>query len=144
MDKEVPSDIETSNQSLKEKHEGISLSFVAALMLILAGLIAIFTWLPFLIGQEQIVDLFQQNFENLNIIISREKIIFLLTIIGSIEIVLSILVIISGILALKKKRWGFAIVFSLLGFFTIGMFFISSILSIIALVLLFLSKHEFR
>ena len=144
MDKEASSDIKTSNQSLKEKREGISLSFVAALMLILAGLIAILTWLPFLIGQEQIVDLFQQNFENLNIIISREKIIFLLTIIGSIEIVISILVIVSGILALKKKRWGFAIVFSLLGFFTIGIFFISSVLSMIALVLLFLSKHEFK
>ena len=112
--------------------------------MILAGLIALLTWLPFLIGQEQIVTLFQQNFENLNIYISQEKIRLLLTIIGSIEIVISILVIISGILALKKIRWGFAILFSLLGFFTIGMLFISSVLSIIGLVLLFLSKHEFK
>ena len=62
----------------------------------------------------------------------------------SIEIVISLLVIISGILALKKIRWGIAILFSLLGFFTIGMFFISTVLSIVGLVLLFLSKHEFK
>ena len=144
MNKEEPFAIETSNPTFKEKPSKISLSFAAALLLILAGLIALFTWLPFLIGQEQIVDLFQQNFENLNINIARNKIIFLLTIIGSIEIVISILVIIGGIFALKKKGWGFALLFSLLGFFTIGMFFISSILSILGLVLLFLSKHEFQ
>jgi hypothetical protein len=133
-----------SNISLEKKQAARSYSFAAAIVLILAGLIALLTWLPFLIGQEQIITLFQQNFENLNIYISLERIRLLLTIIGSIEIIISLLVIISGILALRKIRWGIAILFSLLGFFTIGMLFISSVLSIIGLVLLFLSKHEFK
>lgn len=144
MNNEGSSNIKNSNESLKEKPAFKLISFAAALILILAGIIAFLTWFQFLIGQEQIVDLFQQNLENLNINISREKIISLITIISSIEIILSLLVITSGILALKKKWWGLAILFSLLGFFTIGMFFISSALSITGLVLLFFSKHEFQ
>lgn len=131
-------------QTEKQQKRTKNLSFSAALILIFAGAIAIISWFPFLISQDQIVSLFQQNFERINIMISAERIKSLITTIGAIEIILSLLVIISGILALMRKRWGFALIFSLLGFFTVGPFFISSVLAIIGLVVLYLAKNEFN
>ncbi|MEE8564982.1 MAG: hypothetical protein V3S79_01205, partial [Candidatus Thermoplasmatota archaeon] len=49
-----------------------------------------------------------------------------------------------GIISIKRKMWGFTIVMSIIGLFTIGPFLLSSILSLIALILIALSKKEFQ
>jgi|GEM_PF-3047181 len=51
--------------------------------------------------------------------------------------------LIGGICAIKKVYWGIALLASILGIFTIGPYYLGSILSIAALLLLMLSRDEF-
>ena len=46
-------------------------------------------------------------------------------------------------MALRRRMWGLALVGSILGLFTIGYFGLSSLLSLIALIVLVMSKDEF-
>lgn len=48
-----------------------------------------------------------------------------------------------AIFSFKRERWGIAVLGAFLGIFLIGVLFISTILSIIALVFLLMSKDEF-
>lgn len=63
---------------------------------------------------------------------------------ATIQIVLSIFPLLGGVIAVKKTHWGIALAGSSVGLFTIGPFFISSLLSLIALILIAVSKEEFR
>jgi uncharacterized membrane protein (UPF0136 family) len=67
------------------------------------------------------------------------------TICGITECVLSVFTILGGIVALKRKMRNIALIGGILGVFTIGpIFFISTILSVIGLVLIMTSKNEFQ
>lgn len=55
---------------------------------------------------------------------------------GSIQVV-------GGVFSLKRRKWWIAILGAILGIFLVGVLFISSILSFIAMILLFMSKDEF-
>ena len=63
---------------------------------------------------------------------------------ATIGVVLSIFPLLGGIMAVKKTHWGVALAGSSIGLFTIGPFFISTLLSLIALILIAVSKEEFR
>ncbi len=58
-------------------------------------------------------------------------------------IFLGVVQIVGGYLAYNRRYWVFAIICAIIGIFLIGFFFISTVVSIIALVLLFMSKDEF-
>jgi hypothetical protein len=68
----------------------------------------------------------------------------ILIICGVIGIIFSILALVGGIVAVQRKMWGLALAGSILGLFTLGFFFISSILSLIALILIAISRSEFK
>jgi hypothetical protein len=68
----------------------------------------------------------------------------ILLICGAIFIILGIIVILGGIMSILKKMWALALIASVIGIFTIGFYGTGSILSIIALVLIAISKDEFR
>ncbi len=63
---------------------------------------------------------------------------------GVVIIILAVFPFLGGIMAMKRKMWTLALVGSILGLFSIGIFFISSILSFIALILLVTSRKEFE
>lgn len=58
-------------------------------------------------------------------------------------IILAIFALVGGILALRKKMWALALTGSILGLFTFGPIAICSILSLIALILIAMSRKEF-
>jgi hypothetical protein len=60
-----------------------------------------------------------------------------------INIILSIIVLLAGYMAIKRRNFPFVIIGAIIGIFTIG-FAVGSILSIIAVFILLLSKNEFR
>jgi MFS family permease len=62
---------------------------------------------------------------------------------GIVMIIFSIFALLGGILSLKRKMWGIAITCSVLGLFSYG-FLVSSILSLVALILIAISKEEFE
>ena len=115
---------------------------IAGILLILGGILGLFTWISAYSFDYSMIDpsLFQQ--EGLEIGI--EQLQSFIQICATIGIVLSIFPILGGILALKRKIWAFVLLGSILGLFTIGPVLISSVLSLIALILLVLSRKEFE
>ena len=63
---------------------------------------------------------------------------------GTIEFIFALVMIAGGMAALDRRMWGLALTGSILGLFTIGFFLETSIMSLIALVLLAISRDEFR
>ena len=76
--------------------------------------------------------------------ISIEFIQSLLMLCGAVVVILSIFVVLGGIMSLKKQKWGFALGGAILGLFTFGPLFISSIMCFIAVILLIISKKDFK
>lgn len=60
-----------------------------------------------------------------------------------IGLIFSIIALLGGLMAIQRKNWAFALIGSILGLFTIGPFLISSILSLIALILIMVSRNDF-
>lgn len=135
--------LESKSNNLQESivSKKSQLTFIAGILLIVAGIIAFISWIPFITG-DQLLN--QVNFENLNVNLTEEQIKDSFSLCGTIGIILSIFPIFGGILAFKRKYWNIAILSSILGLFTIGVLFLSSILSFIGMILLFLNKKDFN
>jgi|GEM_PF-1098932 len=111
-----------------------NISLAAGILLIIAGVLAIGTWGFIMIGAGEIATLYGET-----------GLASFLIICGAIGFVLSIFPLLGGIMAVKKTHWGVALAGSIIGLFTIGPWIgISSILSLIALILIAVSKEEFR
>ena len=126
----------------------VSISYkpmIAGIILIIAGILGIYTWATTAIFDintmdPSIIEQLQQS----GVDITLEQIQEFLGICSIIGIILSIFPILGGILSLKRLNWGIVIVMSIIGLFTIGPVLISSILSLIALIFVALSKKEFQ
>lgn len=117
------------------------LTFIAGILLILAGIIAIISMIPYAKADKEIV---QFIYDNINTNMTQEQIKQGLSICGSIGIILSIFPILGGILVLKRKFWIISIFCSIIGLFMFWDLFISSILSFIALIILIIYKKDFQ
>jgi len=115
---------------------------IAGIILIIAGFMAILTWISVFAIDFTILDL--SMLETQNVTITPEQLDSLISICGTIGIILSLFPILGGILAIQKKLWGGALAGSIIGLFTIGPAFLSSILSLICLILLIISKDQFN
>lgn len=62
---------------------------------------------------------------------------------GSIGVILSIFTLVGGVMAVQRKMWGLALTGAILGIFTIGLYALSSILSIVGLILIAVARKEF-
>jgi hypothetical protein len=115
---------------------------IAGIFLLLAGLLGVYTWVSTLFFDISTIDpaIFEQSGVEINI----EQLKEILGVCSIIGVIISIFPILGGILSIKRKMWGFTIVMSIIGLFTIGPVLISSILSLIALILIVLSKNEFQ
>ncbi|MEW6070498.1 MAG: hypothetical protein AB1485_07775 [Candidatus Thermoplasmatota archaeon] len=106
----------------------------AGILLIIAGLAAIGTWLLIMVAAPEIAIIYDAP--------GSERVIMAC---GTIAITLSVISIVGGITAIKRLHWGLALTGSILGLFTIGPWIaLSSIFSLIALILIAVSKEEFQ
>ena len=113
---------------------------IAGILLILAGLFGLLTWAsvfmvtdfsmidPSLLPQEITIEQIQQILQTCSIV----------------GIVLSLFPLFGGILSIQRKLWGIAVLGAVLGLLAVGPVFVSSILSLIALILLVMAKDAFR
>jgi hypothetical protein len=62
---------------------------------------------------------------------------------GGIEIVFGIIMILGGIMAIRRKMWALALVGAILGLFTFGFYGLSTILSLVAIIILAIARKEF-
>jgi hypothetical protein len=130
--------INERNESNKDDKKPL----IAGILLIIAGIMAILTWVAVFSIDYTLIDL--SMIETQNVTISTEQLQSILSICATLGIILSIFPLIAGILSIQKKLWGGALAGSIIGLFTIGPVFLSSLLSLISLILLFLAKSEFQ
>ncbi len=118
---------------------------IAGVFLLIAGVLGIFTWASTAFFDISSIDTSMiQQLQQSGVEITLEQIQYYLSICSTIGIILSIFPLLGGVLSIKRKMWGFTIIMSIIGLFTIGPFLLSSILAFIALILLALSKNEFK
>lgn len=116
-----------------------SLPLIAGIFLIIAGLLGLFTWASALALDSSMIE----NVLPPDSPISAEQLQSFLMTCGIIGAVLSIFVLVGGIVALKRKAWGLALIGGILGLFTIGPMLLGSVLSLIGLILVVISRKEF-
>lgn len=136
-------DLPSVGVSDKENDRGKS-SFptIAGVLFILAGVFSLLTWASLFFFNFASLDLsiFQQEGAN----ITAAQIRTILNVCSTVGIVLSIFPLLGGVFAFSKKRWNIAVVGGIVGMFTIGPVFVSSILSFVGVVLIALSKDKFQ
>jgi magnesium-transporting ATPase (P-type) len=112
---------------------------IAGILLIIAGVLGIITWFTVFSFDVSLLDpsMFPET-------VSMEDIEMMLSVCATVGIVLSVFPILSGILAFKRKLWGITLFGAFLGLFTIGPFVLSSILSLVGLILIGVSKQDFK
>jgi hypothetical protein len=151
MENSQPNENPISDSYPDQNQQPISPSskpLIAGIFLIVAGLLGILMWSMVLaIDPSQFDPLMLQNALPSDSSISLEQLqsmiqSFMLTC-GIIGCILSIFTLTGGIVAIKRKAWGLAIVGGILGLFTIG-YFLGSIMSLIGLILIFISRKEFQ
>jgi hypothetical protein len=113
---------------------------IAGILLIIAGLLGLFTWASALAIDSSII----QNVLPADSPITVEQLQSFLTTCGIIGAVLSIFTLAGGIVALKRKAWGLAVIGGILGLFTIGPMLLGSILSLIGLIFVAISRKDFQ
>jgi hypothetical protein len=113
---------------------------LAGIVLVLAGLLGLLTWASALAVNTSMI----QGLLPANSPITAEQLQSILLVCGIIGSILSVIALAGGIVALRRKGWGLAMVGSILGLFTVGPFFLASILALIGLILLVISRKDFH
>ena len=133
------------NESMDNVSQKSYKPMIAGILLILAGIIGLITWVSSLLIDVNTIDpSIIEQLQQSGMQITVEQIETFISICATIGIILSIFPLLSGILALKRKMWGIVIVMSIIGLFTVGPFFTSSILALAGLILIAISKNEFQ
>ena len=129
------------NSTIQQSSSKSSYPIVAGILLIISGAVALIYW-AFIVSN---VDLFTSTIDisylqSIDPNITEDYLRQVLVLCGTIFAVIAIFPLIGGILSLKKKLWVIAFVCSIIGLFSMGILFTSSILSLVALFLLAFSK----
>ena len=119
---------------------------IAGILLILSGILSLIMWITVIFLDISILEsaVDPSQFRDIDPNFTIEKLKEIITICGTIASILSVFPILGGILSIKRKMWGIAVAGSIIGLFTIGIVFISSILSFIGLILIVMSRNEFK
>lgn len=143
MEIENPSnDINVSQSSNKS-----SIPLIAGILLIVAGVFSLISF----ITSYLVLDLttiesmgFITQFQQIYPDMTPEQVLGIVKTCTIVFLIIAIFPILGGILALKKKMWGIALACSIIGLFSIGILFTSSVISLIAMILLIISRNEFQ
>jgi len=138
------------NESFQQSSNKISKPRIAGILMIIAGALSILMWMGLASMNVSVIETtIMPEFESISseygsMTFSAEYIKNLFVICGSVGFFLSIFTILGGIMSIKRQMWGLVLAGSILGLFTIGPLFASSALSLIGLILVFISKNEFQ
>ena len=131
--------------SQKPQSNKLSKPFIAGILMIIAGFLAILFWAQIYSIDvktiSSIIDISQ--LESMEPSITVETFVSFIKSCSIIGFIISIFIILGGILSIKRKLWGIALTCSIIGIFSVGIILTSSIFSFIAMVLLILSRKEY-
>ena len=123
---------------------------IAGILLIIAGSLSIIMWLLIAAIDVNFIETFiMPELESVapeyeSIVLSAESIKELFVICGTVGFFLSVFSILGGIMSVRRQLWGLVLAGGILGLFTIGPIFISTVLSLIAIILVIISRKEFQ
>lgn len=126
----------------KQSSSKSSTPMIAGILLIIAGVLALLSWVSVITMATSIINI--SMLQEMDVTMTVERAREILVICGIIGCILAIFPILGGIVALKRKLWGMALAGGILGLFTIGPLFLSSILALISIILIIISRQEFR
>ena len=109
---------------------------IAGVLLLIAGLLGIINYSIYAMASSITVNSIITNLSSFGMEITRAQAEQFLLICGAIGIIISIFPILASLFCFKRKLWGFALGASIIGIFSIGPLFISSVLSLIAVILI--------
>lgn len=118
---------------------------IAGFLLITAAILSIFFSVTYITYDEDTLNRIIENNEqlqNLDQEITAKDIKNVFLVCGSLGIIISIFLLLGGILALKRKMWMFCFITSVLGLVLL-FFVLPGLISIIAVIFIYLSKDEF-
>ncbi|UCF50594.1 MAG: hypothetical protein JSU91_03695 [Thermoplasmatales archaeon] len=135
-----------SEPQLQQESDKKSYTKIAGILLIIAGILGIVNWIQIFLLDATTLGSFMDisQIQELNPSITYEQLLGLLKTCAIIGIIVSIFPILGGLLAIQKKLYYIALATSIIGLFSIGFMFTSSILSLIGLILLIMSKQSFQ
>jgi hypothetical protein len=143
METSAPSETSINDYYPEQNQQPIQPSskpLIAGILLIIAGLLGLFTWASALALDISMI----QNVLPAESPITAEQLKSFLSTCGIIGAALSILTLAGGIVAIKRKAWGLAIIGGILGLFTIGPMLLGSVISLIGLILVAISRKDFQ
>ncbi len=113
---------------------------IGGALLLVAGILAMINWIWFVLIWAVFTDLTA----GLPVAIpGLEGLTTIFLVCGIIGLIFGLIAMLGGIMALRRSGWVIAILGSILGLLSMGFVFTSSILSLVALILIALSKDEF-
>ena len=127
----------------QQPKRGGMLPTAAGILLLIAGILGLLTWVAVLVVDPDIINTVLMN-QAQELPIEAAQIYTIMFTCGVIGLIFSVFVVLGGIFSLMRKMWWFALLGSIFGLFVIGTVFVSSILSFISLILIILSKEEFH
>jgi hypothetical protein len=112
-----------------------SLPLIGGILLLLAGVMGLIQWALILVGggTATLTGVPPEY---------TEMVRGMITVCAAIGLIFSLIAFLGGFMAIKRKMWGLSLVGSILGLFTLG-FVIGSVLALVALILIAISKKEF-
>lgn len=136
---EIPTGSSFPDQTQPQQNPSM-MPVLAGILLILTGLLGLLTWVSAISVDTSMI----QGILPSNSPITAEQLQSFLLVCGIIGSILSIIALAGGIVALRRKGWGLAMIGSVLGLFTIGPYFLASILALIGLIILVISRKDFH
>ncbi len=120
---------------------------IAGVLLITAGIICMLMSAPLLLINDETIDyirdtndFFKDTFQNVTN--SQLKQSFMM--VGAIGVIFSTFGFIGGTLSIFRKKWLITLIFSIVSIFTILFLILPGLFSIVAVILIYLSKNEFK
>jgi len=126
-------------QSVAPVSRGTSKSLIGGVLLVVSGLIGIITGLIFAALSSTVIDMLGETYGE-DVLRMAEGV---LVACGVIWFIIGLIALIGGVFAIRRKKWGIAVVGGVFGLLTFGPWFIGSILGLIGLILVAISKDEF-
>ena len=105
-------------------------------MILISGVLAVLTGIYMVVDPETFVQLYT----DIGYTFATEVMVGA----GVMTLIFGIVAIAGGVAAVKRRSWGLAVIGGFLGFIASGAFFLGTILGLIGLILVAISKREFR
>jgi hypothetical protein len=126
-------------RSVAPASPGSSKSLIGGVLLMISGLIGIIYGLVFVSLSSTVIDVLGGTYGE-DVLKMLEGV---LVACGVIWFIVGLIALIGGVFAIRRRRWGIAVVGGVFGLLTLGPWLIGSILGLIGLILVAISKDEF-